>query len=644
MNDRLEDLVDILRSIVDFVSEKTHIAEEQVEVLFFALGCSLIVFITFFITRSFNKSRSHGMSTHDKREHIAAPSQENPSSQENASPPAVPESGSETNTEGDPGLESQKPQEFQNPQNESVRDENNPVSNPVKKTSRRTILREPAIIVWYKTHKSESLSVIKSAVKQNICDRIDEIVLPPAKVRMPYEATLDFFSRDLKDNSWDIEILKVYITPELKSLGLTCEKEQATRIRISGAPKEAYDGNLYFLLIHKDSKENLDRELQNKGPITSLTQYPEEYIHSKPFLINPDPRDLWNDLPVEDYEGYKNEIEDFRGEAITTNGQMIEILAASCRGRSHAHVGKPRDDCFHFLHDDETGWNYIAVADGAGSAKFSRKGSEIACHTAIQTLRNLLDDQITKEIFSSKRKETLKSWRTKFREHQKQDSLAWENEFVEEIQLDRIFYTAIHEAYMAIRKESQRKEGANIKEKDYHTTLLCAAFRYIKEMKSWFVASYWVGDGGAAILGWNGTDRVLVLGEPDGGEFAGQTRFLTMREEIDEITVRNRLRFSFCDSFDAILLATDGITDPFFPSESAVTNEPRWTEFYETKLKKGCEEEPEGCRILDDDDIAPKDKAEALLKWLGFWSKGNHDDRTLLIVKPQTSHANRRTT
>ncbi|MDR2704242.1 MAG: hypothetical protein LBC02_00540, partial [Planctomycetaceae bacterium] len=56
-------------------------------------------------------------------------------------------------------------------------------------------------------------------------------------------------------------------------------------------------------------------------------------------------------------------------------------------------------------------------------------------------------------------------------------------------------------------------------------------------------------------------------------------------------------------------------------------------EFYEQKLKNGCEEEPNGCPALFDKTKEPQEKAEALLKWLDFWSKGNHDDRTILIVK-----------
>jgi hypothetical protein len=160
-------------------------------------------------------------------------------------------------------------------------------------------------------------------------------------------------------------------------------------------------------------------------------------------------------------------------------------------------------------------------------------------------------------------------------------------------------------------------------------------FRYFENLRRWFIVSYWVGDGGAAILRWNGKERAFVLGEPDGGEFAGQTKFLTMKDEINAEAIRKRLRFSFCETFGAMIFVTDGITDPFFPSESAVGDEKRWLEFYEQKLRNGCKEEPNaaGCQELFDKTKTPQEKSQSLLNWLDFWSKGNHDDRTILIVK-----------
>lgn len=103
------------------------------------------------------------------------------------------------------------------------------------------------------------------------------------------------------------------------------------------------------------------------------------------FVINQDPRKLWRDIPV-DWENmtepkYKKDdiqIDYVKVEALSDGTPQKDIVAASKRGRSHAQEGKPRDDHFKMSHMDN-GWYIMAVADGAGSAKYSREGSRIAC-------------------------------------------------------------------------------------------------------------------------------------------------------------------------------------------------------------------------------------------------------------------------
>ncbi len=66
------------------------------------------------------------------------------------------------------------------------------------------------------------------------------------------------------------------------------------------------------------------------------------------------------------------------------------MVAASQRGRSHAIEGKPRDDDFALYFDEESEWYVMIVADGAGSAKYSRKGSQIACNTVMSVCKEKL--------------------------------------------------------------------------------------------------------------------------------------------------------------------------------------------------------------------------------------------------------------
>ncbi|GHV23228.1 hypothetical protein AGMMS49959_15650 [Planctomycetales bacterium] len=417
--------------------------------------------------------------------------------------------------------------------------------------------------------------------------------------------------------AFDLTIDGVEIWDELftDAAGLQLQR-QGNIFHLTGTPKQEFNGRLVFAYQHRQE---------------GAEYIPQPIITPIPFVVAPPvahPRDLWQNLPVADYDGYENPDTAARGGEIFAPDapRQLEIVAASVRGRSHAHIAKPRDDYFQFSVNSETGWNFVAVADGAGSAKYSRQGARLACETVLQSLdRNLSAE------FTEKYRRDGQEWRDEWVKNGGDLPAAAEQAFIEKTQWDAVFHRAVYDAHEAIRAEATSRAGAKIN--DYHTTLLCAALRYFPEWSAWFIASYWVGDGGAAILRWNGTDRVSVLGEPDGGEFAGQTRFLTMKDEIAAEPIRRRLRFSFCDSFAALLLVTDGITDPFFPSEAAVGDEARWLEFYEQKLRAGCEEEPRGCPEIFATDKSPDEKAAALLRWLDFWSKGNHDDRTVLTVR-----------
>jgi hypothetical protein len=72
-----------------------------------------------------------------------------------------------------------------------------------------------------------------------------------------------------------------------------------------------------------------------------------------------------------------------------------------------------------------------------------------------------------------------------------------------------------------------------------------------------------VGDGGMGIYRAD-DNEVNVLGTPDGGEFAGQTRFLTMPEIFADNSFYKRIGFRIVSDFTAIILMSDGITDPKF--------------------------------------------------------------------------------
>ncbi|MDR3204730.1 MAG: hypothetical protein LBV23_08305 [Deltaproteobacteria bacterium] len=79
-------------------------------------------------------------------------------------------------------------------------------------------------------------------------------------------------------------------------------------------------------------------------------------------------------------------------------------------------------------------------------------------------------------------------------------------------------------------------------------------------------------------------------------------------------------------------MATDGITDAYFPSESSVLKEENWLKFWDKTLRLGDDQHNPPCPEIFEPQVSSKEKADSLLKWLNFWSVGNHDDRTILIV------------
>ena len=328
-----------------------------------------------------------------------------------------------------------------------------------------------------------------------------------------------------------------------------------------------------------------------------------------PFVINQDPRKLWKDIPV-DWDNLpepKYQKEDFqceyvKVEALEDGTPQKDIVAASKRGRSHAQEAKPRDDHFRVEHIDN-GWYIMAVADGAGSAKFSRKGSLIACDESVDYCKlQLINCKAFEESI------------TKYNIH----NVDSEEEARKEVGnfIYNIVGAAAFKAHKAINAEAAlTKQNPKL----YATTLLltiCKRFSF-----GWFVASFWVGDG--AICLYNRDEHTAkILGVPDEGEYAGQTRFLTMPEIFKDATsLYQRLRFNIVNDFTALFLMSDGVSDPKFETDANLNNPAKWDALWDDLKQNGVD-------LTDDNDAAK----EQLLDWLDFWSPGNHDDRTIAIL------------
>jgi serine/threonine protein phosphatase PrpC len=316
--------------------------------------------------------------------------------------------------------------------------------------------------------------------------------------------------------------------------------------------------------------------------------------------INPDPAAIWKNLPSNQDDPYWKA--DTDKIALPTPGAFI--VAASVRGRSHAQEGLFRDDEFRISYESATGWHFLTVADGAGSAKLSRRGSYLACAHALKHLEEQL-----REDADEQDKLTIAKQAT--------------NDFMSEDQARSLAYNwlggAAHSALKAITDEASAQVPPRIP-KEYATTLLLSAAR--QTQRGWIVLSFGIGDGGIGLLQRDGS--VQVMSSPDSGEYSSETIFLTSKSLwMTTEGISQRLHVALVPDFHALVLMTDGITDPLFPTEVSLGDKDVWLDFW-TELWKQAQITPDNAQASDE-----------LLKWSHFYSKGNHDDRTIALLLPQ---------
>lgn len=320
---------------------------------------------------------------------------------------------------------------------------------------------------------------------------------------------------------------------------------------------------------------------------------------------------LWRDEPVNwdqmPEPRYRNE--NYATDSAALDGEEKHIVAASLRGRSHAQEGKPRDDAFRFA--TAHGWQVLAVSDGAGSACYSREGARLACEKAVAVCCERLDNE---------------PYRDGFEAHIKALSAIPDETNKRKPVGDSLYTLLCHAANQARQAIAQEAALQGKEARTYAATLLLCVAKHFPF--GWFVGSFWVGDGAIALYRHDTTPHtVYLMGEPDEGEYGGQTRFLTMPEVFsDASALYRRLRFRLVDDFSALFLMTDGVSDPKFETTNNLKNAEKWDALWD--------------ELTAADALTNAAESEqALLEWLGFPSPGNHDDRTLLVLCGNTPTA-----
>ncbi|QOY92787.1 protein phosphatase 2C domain-containing protein [Massilia sp. UMI-21] len=320
-------------------------------------------------------------------------------------------------------------------------------------------------------------------------------------------------------------------------------------------------------------------------------------------VVMPDPRTMWKNLASDRNDPYWKPDE----QSAQLRGAELSIVAASKRGRSHAHVGSFRDDDFRIAHAAQSGWYLAIVADGAGSARYSRRGAALICEEAQQRILASLTDSAVAQLDASARSYA----------QARRDAPESADALREELHthLSRIVGNAAYYAARAILDEIATRADLGGTFKDYASTALIAICK--RYPFGTLCAAYWVGDGAVGI--YSRRDGITLLGEVDSGEYSGQTRFLD-NAAVEHEMLRKRTHFDIVDDMSALVLMTDGVSDAKFETEARLKRSADWHLFWE-ELERSV-------------GIAGQDPAQEqkLLDWLDFWSQGNHDDRTIAII------------
>jgi hypothetical protein len=358
------------------------------------------------------------------------------------------------------------------------------------------------------------------------------------------------------------------------SLGLVFDAETGS---VEGIPLEVFEGEIVLTYRAAPDAE------------------PKTWKAS--LLINPDPASLWKELDPPEDAPYARPSR----EAAEYHYGVHRIVGASRRGRSHANRGEFRDDAFAVGYAASTGWLIVVVADGAGSAKYSRRGAELACEAVKARLTAALN-QVEHP-----------AWQALMNSQQ-----GWQQPEFRNSLRQMLYEAALHAHYMLQEEVKSPAMALPVPAslRNFDTTLLILVMR--PHSGGQLAATFSIGDGGAGVL--TSPQQGHPLTRPEGGEHAGQTTFLTLPATLrnEEANLERRFHLEWLPSVAATVVMTDGITDPKFPSDAAFSDPAAWAALWH--------------------ELQPAlDSPEALLGWMNFFSPGNHDDRTLVAVLPGDS-------
>lgn len=220
-----------------------------------------------------------------------------------------------------------------------------------------------------------------------------------------------------------------------------------------------------------------------------------------------------------------------------------KAIARYATGTSHQEQKIPCQDCgnYRIFKDVIVG----AVADGAGSAKYSHFGSELAVETVIKCFADI-NELPDKQGFTQRFTQPLS-----------------------EMDAKEVFTKFVEEVITALKKKADNKGY-------FVSDLACTLLVFIATPE-WFAAMQ-IGDG-FMVVGSQDSEYKLLF-EPDKGEFFNETTFVTSANALEEMQVKvisGKQKF-ICASTDGLEKVAIRLSDwkphaPFFKPLEAYLQE-----------------------------------------------------------------------
>ena len=269
---------------------------------------------------------------------------------------------------------------------------------------------------------------------------------------------------------------------------------------------------------------------------------------------------LWKYHPVPDTE--PEPAPEYRSTEDSYPGSTV--IAARVRGKKHKHEGTNCDDWYETAHFGDV--TFIAVSDGAGSKRFSRIGAKVSCKAAAGYLVRAFSSVLAGKPTL---REDLRLPMSDAR------CVAAYTVLAQMVQQSVVkAYEAVEAAYYSRVTDPAFRAVLNrdLELKDLSGTLLVAMVVPVDAgSKEHLIITCQVGDGMIAVMNTAGpfAASLKLMGEPDSGDFSGETDFLTSPKmhQIETLQARTKVSRSV---FDLVMVMSDGVADDYFPNETAL--------------------------------------------------------------------------